>query len=168
MQNPGNEKNPKNAPNAGPAGGPKPVAGQALSAAAGQNALRRRVPEKPAKAPPAGAAAPKTGGEKARRPGNEPRSRENGPVLALGMIETRGLVASIVASDTMVKAADVRLTGTEKIGSGLVSVMVRGDVGAVQAAVEAGRQAVARLGEVYAAHVIPRPHPDVEKILPSV
>ena len=89
-------------------------------------------------------------------------------VEALGMIETRGLVASIEAADAMVKAADVTLIGNEKIGSGLVSVMVRGDVGAVKAAVEAGGAAAARLGEVVATHVIPRPHSDVEKILPSL
>ena len=89
-------------------------------------------------------------------------------VEALGMIETRGLVASIEAADAMVKAADVQLIGNEKIGSGLVSVMVRGDVGAVKAAVEAGSAAAARLGEVIATHVIPRPHSDVEKILPSI
>ena len=89
-------------------------------------------------------------------------------VEALGMIETRGLVASIEAADAMVKAADVQLIGNEKIGSGLVSVMVRGDVGAVKAAVEAGGAAAARLGEVIATHVIPRPHSDVEKILPSI
>jgi ethanolamine utilization protein EutM len=87
---------------------------------------------------------------------------------ALGMVETRGLVASIEAADAMVKAANVTLIGTEKIGSGLVSVMVRGDVGAVKAAVEAGGAAAARLGEVVATHVIPRPHSDVEKILPLV
>ena len=87
---------------------------------------------------------------------------------ALGMIETRGLVASIEAADAMVKAANVTLIGTEKIGSGLVTVMVRGDVGAVKAAVEAGGAAAARLGEVVATHVIPRPHSDVEKILPTV
>jgi ethanolamine utilization protein EutM len=89
-------------------------------------------------------------------------------VEALGMIETRGLVASIEAADAMVKAANVTLIGNEKIGSGLVSVMVRGDVGAVKAAVEAGSAAAARLGEVIATHVIPRPHSDVEKILPSI
>ena len=89
-------------------------------------------------------------------------------VEALGMIETRGLVASIEAADAMVKAADVTLIGNEKIGSGLVSVMVRGDVGAVKAAVEAGGAAAARLGEVVATHVIPRPHSDVEKILPKL
>ena len=85
---------------------------------------------------------------------------------ALGMVETRGLVAAIEAADAMVKAANVELIGTEKIGSGLVSVMVRGDVGAVKAAVEAGGAAASRLGEVIATHVIPRPHSDVEKILP--
>ena len=83
------------------------------------------------------------------------------------MIETRGLVAAIEAADAMVKAAEVTLVGTEKIGSGLVSVMVRGDVGAVKAAVEAGAAVAARLGEVIATHVIPRPHQDVEKLLPK-
>ncbi len=87
---------------------------------------------------------------------------------ALGMIETRGLVAAIEAADAMLKAANVELVGTEKIGSGLVSVMVRGDVGAVKAAVEAGRSAAQNLGEVIATHVIPRPHTDVEKILPQL
>ena len=85
---------------------------------------------------------------------------------ALGMVETRGLVAAIEAADAMVKAANVELIGTEKIGSGLVSVMVRGDVGAVKAAVEAGSSSAGSLGEVVATHVIPRPHNDVEKILP--
>jgi len=87
---------------------------------------------------------------------------------ALGMIETRGLVAAIEAADAMVKAAEVELIGTEKIGSGLVSVMVRGDVGAVKAATEAGAAAASRLGEIIATHVIPRPHSDVEKILPVI
>ena len=87
---------------------------------------------------------------------------------ALGMIETRGLVAAIEAADAMVKAANVVLVGSEKIGSGLVSVMVRGDVGAVKAAVEAGSAAANSLGEVIATHVIPRPHQDVEKLLPSI
>ena len=85
---------------------------------------------------------------------------------ALGMVETRGLVAAIEAADAMVKAANVTLIGTEKIGSGLVSVMVRGDVGAVKAAVEAGSVSASKLGELVATHVIPRPHGDVEKILP--
>ena len=87
---------------------------------------------------------------------------------ALGMIETRGLTAAIEAADAMVKAAEVTLIGTEKIGSGLVSVMVRGDVGAVKAAVEAGAATASGLGEIIATHVIPRPHTDVEKILPAI
>ena len=87
---------------------------------------------------------------------------------ALGMVETRGLVAAIEAADAMVKAANVQLIGTEKIGSGLVSVMVRGDVGAVKSAVEAGSTSASRLGELVATHVIPRPHEDVEKILPTL
>ena len=87
---------------------------------------------------------------------------------ALGMVETRGLVAAIEAADAMVKAANVDLIGTEKIGSGLVSVMVRGDVGAVKAATESGSAAASKLGELVAVHVIPRPHADVEKILPSL
>ena len=85
---------------------------------------------------------------------------------ALGMVETRCLVAAIEASDAMVKAANVTLICSEKIGSGLVSIMVRGDVGAVKSAVEAGGAAASRLGEVVATHVIPRPHNDVEKLLP--
>ena len=80
---------------------------------------------------------------------------------ALGMVETRGLTAAIEAADAMTKAA-------EKIGSGLVTVMVRGDVGAVKAAVESGSAAASRLGELVATHVIPRPHTDVEKILPKL
>lgn len=87
---------------------------------------------------------------------------------ALGMIETRGLTAAIEAADAMVKTAEVTLIGTEKIGSGLVSVMVRGDVGAVNAAVQAGAANAAKLGELVATHVIPRPHQDVEKILPKL
>ena len=87
---------------------------------------------------------------------------------ALGMIETRGLTAAIEAADAMVKAAEVTHIGTEKIGSGLVSVMVRGDVGAVKAAVESGTAAASKLGEIIATHVIPRPHTDVEKILPKL
>ena len=87
---------------------------------------------------------------------------------ALGMVETRGLTAAIDAADAMTKAAEVTLVGTEKIGSGLVSVMVRGDVGAVKSAVEAGAANASRLGELVATHVIPRPHTDVENILPKL
>ncbi len=86
---------------------------------------------------------------------------------ALGMVETKGLVGSIEAADAMVKAADVRLIGKEQIGSGLVTVMVRGDVGAVKAAVEAGAAAAKRVGELVSVHVIPRPHDEVEGILPK-
>lgn len=87
---------------------------------------------------------------------------------ALGMIETRGLVAAIEAADAMVKAANVALLGYEKIGSGLVTVMVRGDVGAVKAATDAGAASAKRVGEVVSIHVIPRPHTDVEKIIPQL
>ena len=87
---------------------------------------------------------------------------------ALGMVETRGLVAAVEAADAMCKAANVTLVGTEKIGSGLVTVMVRGDVGAVKSAVEAGESSARALGEIVATHVIPRPHGDVEMILPAV
>ena len=86
---------------------------------------------------------------------------------ALGMVETRGLVAAIEAADAMCKSANVTLIGTEKIGSGLVTVMVRGDVGAVKSSVESGAAAAGKLGELIATHVIPRPHGDVEMILPQ-
>ena len=86
---------------------------------------------------------------------------------ALGMVETRGLVAAIEAADAMVKAANVTLIGKEKVGSGLVTVMVRGDVGAVKAATEAGAAAAKRVGELVSIHVIPRPHTDVEGVLPQ-
>ncbi len=86
---------------------------------------------------------------------------------ALGMVETKGLVGAIEAADAMVKAANVTLLGKETIGSGLVTVMVRGDVGAVKAAVEAGASAAKRVGELVSVHVIPRPHSDVEGILPQ-
>lgn len=86
---------------------------------------------------------------------------------ALGMVETKGLVGAIEAADAMVKAANVVLVGKEKIGSGLVTVMVRGDVGAVKASVDAGAAAAKRVGELNSVHVIPRPHGDVENILPA-
>lgn len=86
---------------------------------------------------------------------------------ALGMIETRGLVAAIEAADAMVKAANVTLVGKEMVGGGLVSVLVRGDVGAVKAATDAGAVAADRIGELISVHVIPRPHSEVEIILPK-
>jgi ethanolamine utilization protein EutM len=86
---------------------------------------------------------------------------------ALGMIETRGLVGAIEAADAMVKAANVTLMGKETVGSGLVTVMVRGDVGAVKAATEAGAEAAQRVGQLISVHVIPRPHQEVESIMPQ-
>ena len=88
-------------------------------------------------------------------------------MTALGMVETKGLIGSIEAADAMVKAANVKLIGKEQIGTGYVTVMVRGDVGAVKAATDAGAAAAARVGELISVHVIPRPHSDVEIILPS-
>ena len=87
---------------------------------------------------------------------------------ALGMIETRGLVASIEAADAMVRAANVKLIGKVHVGGGLVTVMVRGDVGAVKSATDAGAAAAERVGELISVHVIPRPHDDVEYILPTL
>jgi ethanolamine utilization protein EutM len=86
---------------------------------------------------------------------------------ALGMVETKGLIGAIEAADAMVKSANVRLIGKEQIGSGLVTVMVRGDTGAVKAAVDAGAAAAKVVGELYGLHVIPAPHDDVENILPK-
>ena len=86
---------------------------------------------------------------------------------AIGMIETRGLVAAIEAADTMLKAANVKMVGTEKIGSGMVAVIVTGEVGAVKAAVEAGVENAQRVGEIVAVHVIPRPSEDVAGMLPQ-
>lgn len=86
---------------------------------------------------------------------------------ALGMIETKGLVGSIEAADAMVKAANVYLIGKEHVGGGLVTVMVRGDVGAVKAATDAGAAAAQRVGELISVHVIPRPHGEVEELLPK-
>ena len=87
---------------------------------------------------------------------------------ALGMVETKGLVGSIEAADAMVKAANVHLIGKVHVGGGLVTVMVRGDVDAVKASVEAGGAAAKRVGELVSVHVIPRPHEDVEAILPKL
>ena len=86
---------------------------------------------------------------------------------ALGMVETRGLVGAVEAADAMVKTANVVLVGREYIGSGYVTIMVRGDVGAVKAATDAGAAAARRVGELISVHVIPRPHSEVERILPQ-
>ncbi|CDX05119.1 ethanolamine utilization protein EutM [Desulfitobacterium sp. LBE] len=87
---------------------------------------------------------------------------------ALGMIETKGLVGAVEAADAMVKAANVALIGKTRVGGGLVTVMVRGDVGAVKAATDAGAAAAERVGELLSVHVIPRPHPELEMILPKI
>nr|WP_295945987.1 BMC domain-containing protein [uncultured Agathobaculum sp.] len=87
---------------------------------------------------------------------------------ALGMVETKGLVGSVEAADAMVKAANVTLIGKVHVGGGLVTVMVRGDVGAVKAATDAGAAAAERVGEFLSVHVIPRPHSEVESILPKI
>jgi microcompartment protein CcmL/EutN len=87
---------------------------------------------------------------------------------ALGMIETRGLVGAVEAADAMVKAAKVTLVGREQVGGGLVTVLVRGDVGAVKAATDSGAAAARRVGELVSVHVIPSPHDEVEKILPAI
>ena len=92
---------------------------------------------------------------------------QNPAMIALGMVETRGLVGSIEAADAMVKAANVVLIGSEYTGGGFVTVMVRGDVGAVKAATDAGAAAAKRVGDLVSAHVIPRPHDNVEMILPQ-
>ncbi|MGO1385608.1 MAG: BMC domain-containing protein [Arachnia sp.] len=86
---------------------------------------------------------------------------------ALGLVETKGFVGAVEAADAMVKSANVTLMGMEKIGAGLVTVMVRGDVGAVKAAVDAGSVAARAVGELLSTHVIPRPHADTEKLLPK-
>jgi ethanolamine utilization protein EutM len=88
-------------------------------------------------------------------------------LIALGMVETKGLVGAVEAADAMVKAANVSLLGSEYVGGGYVTVMVRGDVGAVKAATDAGAAAAKRVGELVSVHVIPRPHSEVEMILPS-
>ncbi len=91
-----------------------------------------------------------------------------GEMTALGMVETKGLVGSIEAADAMVKAANVKLIGKVHVGGGLVTVMVRGDVGAVKAATDAGAAAAEKIGELVSVHVIPRPHGDIEFILPKL
>jgi ethanolamine utilization protein EutM len=94
-------------------------------------------------------------------------ARQNGPAHALGMVETRGFVGAIEAADAMVKAANVSLVGKEQVGGGFVAVLVRGDVGAVKAATDAGAAAAAKVGELVSTHVIARPHEEVESLLPE-
>ena len=123
-----------------------------------KTAARNRAGSKSAKQAPA-AAAP------ARRQ-NETARTASGPVQALGMVETRGQIAAIEAADAMCKAADVHLIGETMIGRGMVTIMVRGDVAAVKAAVDAGAAHAKMVGELKSVHVIPRPDAEIEKILP--
>jgi ethanolamine utilization protein EutM len=148
-------------------GGPRKRVMAALDAAAGFPTTDPDVAASTA----AAAGPPTTTGEGSTAPPpptTEHRSTDmaNVQMIALGMIETRGLVGSIEAADAMVKAANVTLIGKEVIGGGYVTVMVRGDVGAVKAATDAGAAAAGRIGELVSVHVIPRPHGDVESILP--
>ena len=99
-------------------------------------------------------------------PGQERSRKQMANTNALGMVETKGLVGAIEAADAMVKAANVQLGGKEQVGGGLVTVMVRGDVGAVKAATDAGAAAAEKVGELISVHVIPRPHAEVDGILP--
>ena len=123
----------------------------------------RRAPRSRARANP-----PPPAGDEVKVMSPAPARNGSGiPRGALGLVETRGLVGAIEAADAMVKAANVRLIGREQIGGGLVTVMVRGDVGAVKAATDAGAVAAGKVGEVISVHVIPRPHEEVEVILGS-
>ena len=144
----------------------------AAKAAEKPAAKAAKKPAAKAAAKPAAKAAPIPAAEAAQPAAATPAvetTMEVRPMkLALGMVETRGLIGSIEAADAMVKAANVHLIGKTQIGSGLVTVMVRGDVGAVKASVEAGATAAKRVGELYGQHVIPSPHDDVEGILPTI
>jgi ethanolamine utilization protein EutM len=157
----------------------------APSVAAEPALVAEAAPELPLTAPVVEPALVAETGEPPRSNGGDPLNQENKQplipqgiekketkmtvqLIALGMIETRGLVGAIEAADAMVKAANVRLIGKEFIGGGYVTVMVRGDVGAVKAATDAGAAAAQRVGELVSVHVIPRPHGDVECILPAM
>jgi ethanolamine utilization protein EutM len=151
---------PENEKNVTPEGNKKP---QSRTAAA-----KKPAAAKPAATAPAAAKAAAAKQETVTSAPQKNKEDKRMSQEALGMVETRGLTAAIEAADAMVKAANVVLIGTEKIGSGLVTVMVRGDVGAVKSAVDAGAANASKLGELVATHVIPRPHSDVEKILPTL
>lgn len=132
---------------------------------------RKRTRKKPVAAATAKAAAeesskPSTNVKESSKQ-KEKRTMVDIQMIALGMVETKGLIGAIEAADAMVKAANVHLIGSEYIGGGFVTVMVRGDVGAVKAATDAGAAAAKRVGELVSVHVIPRPHSDVEMILPK-
>ena len=126
-----------------------------------KQARRSGSTKKPKPAPPETAGEPEQPKQTTDR-----RNRSMANTNALGMVETRGLVGAIEAADAMVKAANVQLVGKEQVGGGLVTVMVRGDVGAVNAATDAGAAAAEKVGELISVHVIPRPHAEVDHILP--
>ena len=126
-----------------------------------KQARRSGNAKKPKPAPPETAGEPEQPKQTTDR-----RNRSMANTNALGMVETRGLVGAIEAADAMVKAANVQLVGKEQVGGGLVTVMVRGDVGAVKAATDAGAAAAEKVGELISVHVIPRPHAEVDHILP--
>ena len=126
-----------------------------------KQARRSGNTKKPKPAPPETAGEPEQPKQTTDR-----RNRSMANTNALGMVETRGLVGAIEAADAMVKAANVQLVGKEQVGGGLVTVMVRGDVGAVKAATDAGAAAAEKVGELISVHVIPRPHAEVDHILP--
>ena len=149
-----------------------PVGGHTPSGT-GLSAVEQKPAKKPARAPRAAKKeaktdAPPKGGadEQQNQPTNDRRNNKMANTNALGMVETRGLVGAIEAADAMVKAANVQLVGKEQVGGGLVTVMVRGDVGAVKAATDAGAAAAEKVGELISVHVIPRPHAEVDGILP--
>ena len=126
---------------------------------------RKKTPA--ASAQPAGENSTKSSEVKESAIQKEKRTMVDIQMIALGMVETKGLIGAIEAADAMVKAANVHLIGSEYVGGGFVTVMVRGDVGAVKAATDAGAAAAKRVGELVSVHVIPRPHSDVEMILPQ-
>ena len=165
---------------AGEAGGAPHVSVSAALAApahrgAGTGSYAAEHPPQPAKKPARRSgntkkpkpAPPETAGEPEQpKQTTDRRNRSMANTNALGMVETRGLVGAIEAADAMVKAANVQLVGKEQVGGGLVTVMVRGDVGAVKAATDAGAAAAEKVGELISVHVIPRPHAEVDGILP--
>jgi ethanolamine utilization protein EutM len=148
-------------------GGNKPPPEVAADSPAKPKRSRQKLPaaEAPAAAPIVNEATP-TNIIESSQP-KEKITMADIQLIALGMVETRGLIGAVEAADAMVKAANVKLIGSEYIGGGFVTVMVRGDVGAVKAATDAGAAAAKRVGELVSVHVIPRPHTDVEMILPS-
>ena len=129
---------------------------------------QKKAPRAPRQQKRSKPAEPPKGGGETSKPITDRRNNGMANTNALGMVETKGLVGAIEAADAMVKAANVQLVGKEQVGGGLVTVMVRGDVGAVKAATDAGAAAAEKVGELISVHVIPRPHAEVDHILPHV